>query len=172
MTAKFKLLIPLVTLSLFGVTLLSSFVRSNQHFNQISEAKNNVPSPTITPVSVLCDFSIQSQKTPISVYIKGTSLRVKGLTLQLKQKGNMLIKRNWVWVWEDGAKEGMLFTFIRKSKINKSFVLIDNSPNQMVNDLLDIVEEQKQLCKKGSYSDVIFIIPKDIVFTSIPNPKK
>ncbi len=172
MTTQSKLLIPLATLLLFGIVLLSSLVRSNQSFTKISEAKKNNPSPIPTLASVSCEFPNTSQKTPISVYIKGTSLRVKGLTLKLKGKGNMLIKRNGVWIWEDGAKDGRITTFTRKKKENDSFVFIEDSPNQMVNNLLDIVQEETQLCKKDSYPNAVFDIPKDIVFTNIPNKKK
>jgi len=169
---KSKIVFLAILIILFGVVVLSSAFRSAQLVQLQSQAQKHNPTPTSKPVPLLCQLSSSLEKTNILIYVKGPSMRIKGLTLKTKDKGNALIRFNRVWFWEDASKEGTTFIFNRQSEQNSPFVIVNTDPNLIINRLLDMIETARNTCKLSPYPDTVFTIPRNVVFSNLKEQKK
>jgi len=103
-------------------------------------------------LSFKCEYNMNNSKT--TVYVKGTAMRIEGLTTN----GNTgaIIKDNKLWSWDTVKKEGVIMPL--DANQNKAF-----SQEEITNNL----EKQKQFCQVTVVAESIFTPPSDIKFQDL-----
>ena len=103
-----------------------------------------------------CTYN-DEQGNQVTAMVKGENVKVSGYaTGQTGVGGNALIRGNQMYIWEEGAKEGMMLSYDREAAEQEG-----NKKDEMVQDL----EKYKDSCKKGSFSDSVFEAPTGVKFS-------
>lgn len=105
-----------------------------------------------------CTYN-DEQGNQVTAMVKGENIKVSGYAAgETGAKGNALIKGNTMYIWEEGAKEGMMMSFDREAAEKAE---TGNKKEETIEDL----EKYKDSCRRGSFSDSVFEVPTEVKFT-------
>ena len=113
-----------------------------------------------------CDYT-DEQGNQVKAMVKGENIKVSGYAAsETGAKGSALIKGNTMYIWEEGAKTGMMMTVDREAAAEQS----ENKKDETIQGL----EKYKDSCRRGGFSDSVFEVPADVKFSdfsqSLINP--
>jgi hypothetical protein len=114
-------------------------------------------------ITLRCDYKEDDGKVHVT-YIKGQLIRMMAdekLTNDAMNV-NSLIKDNKMYIWENGAKTGMVIDLAVMQKNNDAN--LGNTKVQGTDDIINDLEDQKNNCRPESAPASSFEVPKDVNF--------
>lgn len=112
-------------------------------------------------VAFSCTYPDPTGKTRITTYVKNGVIRVSNIINQESAAGNMIMKDNKIWIWDEVKKEGMIFS------INKDQITPGQSQKDQREEMIDEMQKNSQFCKIENVSDSLFTPPSNVKFQDL-----
>lgn len=125
-------------------------------------------------LTLKCEYPDEQGNKTVT-YIKGGAVRAV-TTSAAGVKGNVLLKENTMYTWEEGKKEGMMFKMEAEAMAEakedvKEMEKSDSDENQRT-EYLNKLEQYKDYCKPATVSGSLFNPPADVKFVDLQEQMK
>ncbi len=115
-------------------------------------------------ISLKCEYP-DDKGNIVTSYIKGEMVRVMGYLSGEGDQGNMLMRDNKLYIWDDQTKKGTMMMLSQPTgiqsaeKSNQTTSLTDKKTETIEN-----MEKYKNYCKVEAVADSVFTVPTDVQF--------
>lgn len=108
---------------------------------------------------IVCTYK-ESADRKVTIYLKNGNVRAEGFALGLGKPGNVLLLKDALYVWNTGAKQGIIMPIAVSNKATTK------EQKQSRDSLLKAITQFKKNCKKSDVASSVFDVPKGVTFTN------
>ena len=109
-----------------------------------------------------CEYTDEDGEKTMT-YIKGGVVRLIGQDADNKEL-NGLMKDGKFYLWSNESKQGMIITINKKADLS-----MGDTPIESVEDVIEVLESQKDKCSVSPESAGLLELPSDVEFSEVTN---